>query len=68
MIFDGYYQKVRLKLMKSFETTKKIAVGYMFLEALYLTPKIDQNGRFAAFLGIFQLDGEVLNVNCLSRD
>ena len=39
MIFEIYYQKVKLKLMKSFDATKKIAVGYMFLKALYLPPK-----------------------------
>ena len=49
-------------------TPEKFAVGYMFLNALYLPPKIGTNGLFAAFLGIFRLNGEVLNVNCLGRD
>ena len=49
-------------------TPEKFAVGYMFLNALYLPPKIGTNGLFAAFLGIFRLNGEVLNINCLSRD
>ena len=39
MVFEIYYQKVKLKLMKSFDATKKFAVGYMFLKALYLPPK-----------------------------
>ena len=39
MIFEIYYQKVKLKLMKSFDATKKNDVGYMFLKALYLPPK-----------------------------
>ena len=68
MIFDKSYQRVRLKLMKSFDTTKKFAAGYMFLEALYLPQKIGQNGLFEAFLEIFRLNGEVLSANCLSLD
>ena len=39
MFFDKYYQKVKLKLMKSFDTTKTFAVAYMFFEGSIPTRK-----------------------------
>ena len=43
MIFDKKYQKVRLKLMKSYETTKKICHGIIFFRGSVPNPKNRSN-------------------------
>ena len=43
MIFDKQYQKVRLKLMKSYETTKKICRGIIFFGGSVPNPKNRSN-------------------------
>ena len=43
MIFDKQYQKVRLKLMKSFETTKKICRGIIVFGGSVPNPKNRSN-------------------------
>ena len=39
MIFEKYYQKVKLKLMKSFDATKKICCRIYVFEGSISTPK-----------------------------
>ena len=39
MIFEKYYQKVKLKLMKSFDATKKICCRIYVFEGSIPTPK-----------------------------
>ena len=68
MIFDEYYQKVKLKLMKSFDATKKICCRIYVFEGSIPTPKERLKWAFVAFFGIFRLNEEVLNINCQSRD
>ena len=50
-IFDKYYQKVKIKLMKSFETTKNNAVGQMFFGSYIHNPKHRHNLAFCSIFG-----------------
>ena len=54
MIFDKYYQKVKLKLMKSFDATKKIALGYNVFEGFIPTPKDRPKWAFCSIFGDIQ--------------
>ena len=54
MIFDNYYQKVRLKLMKSFATTKKICCWMYLFGGSIPNPKNRLKWVFCSVFGDIQ--------------
>ena len=68
VIFEKYYQKGKLKLMKSFDATKKNYCRIYVFEGSIPTPKERLKWAFVAFFRIFRLNEEVLNIICQSRD
>ena len=55
MIFDKCYQKVKMKLMKSFDATKKKnALGYNVFEGFIPTPKDRPKWAFCSIFGDIQ--------------
>ena len=54
MIFDKYFQNVRLKLMKSFETTKKNCCGIFIFGDSTPNPKNRTKWPFCSIFGHIQ--------------
>ena len=54
MIFEKYYQKVKLKLMKSFDATKKICCRIYVFEGSIPTPKERLKWAFCSIFGDIQ--------------
>ena len=50
-IFDKYYQKVKLKLMKSFDATRKICCRIYVFEGSVPTPKDGPKWAFCSIFG-----------------